>query len=539
MVSLPTSKPYKSYQSPLRKLVGFFERSRDQWKAKCRAAKKRLKRLKNRVRFLEQSRDRWKERAKELEAELVRLKSKQASLEKEIAGLNQNRTEAALGSSGLDPFRVVPAHHTYSVGHSALFVELVLTAAISLRAAGRVFELVVTTLGLPLSSPSWSAGRLWLLRLGYYKLTRSKEPAEDWVWIVDHSLQLGSEKCLVILGVRLSTLPAPARCLGHGDVEPLALFVVKQSNGSLVYQQLEETMAQTGRPRAIVADKGTDLHAGIQQFCQAHPETDYIYDIKHKTAAVLRQELADEPGWLEFSRRAAQTKRQVQQTALAALAPPQQKSKARYMNVDTLIDWGQKMLRFLDQAPAQRAGQFDPAQVEAKLGWLTDFRPKLAEWHQLLADLTTIESFVRKEGLYSGTSHDLNQHLPSLQVETERTRKARQQLLDFVTTQAAKAQANERLLGSSEVIESVFGKLKRVEQDQARSGFTGLLLSVAALVSHTTTEVVQKALETVPTKTVLTWCQEKLGPSVQAQRREALTAQDKPEQKWDQLPVPI
>ena len=539
MVNLPTHKPYKSYQSPLRKLVRFFEQSRDRWKAKCQAAKKRLKRLKNRVRFLQQSRDNWKKRAKELELEVIRLKREQARLEQQIADLKQNQAEATGGSGELEQFKVVPAHHTYSVGHSALFVALVLTAAISLRAAGRVFELVVATLGLPLRCPSWSAGRLWLLRLGYYKLTRPKQPAEDWVWIVDHSLQLGREKCLVILGVRLSTLPAPERCLGHGDVEPLALFVVKQSNGPVVYQQLEETMTQTGPPRAIVADKGTDLHAGIQQFCQAHPETDYIYDIKHKTAAVLRQELADEPAWQEFSRRAAQTKRQVQQTALAALAPPQQKSKARYMNVDTLLDWGQNMLRWLDQAPAERAGHFDPAQVEAKLGWLTDFRPHLTEWQQLLADLTSIESFVRQEGLSAATEHDLNHHLPSLQVETERTRKVRQQLLDFVTTQAAKAQANERLLGSSEVIESVFGKLKRIEQDQARSGFTGLLLSLAAMVSHTTTEVVQKALETVPTQTVLTWCQEKLGPSVQAQRRAAFIAEAKPEQKWDQLPVPI
>jgi len=539
MVNLPTHKPYKSYQSPLRKLVRFFERSRDGWKAKCQAAKKRLKRFKHRVRFLHQSRERWRERAKELEVEVVRLQKEQARLEKQMAQLKQTQAEAAGGSGELERFQVVPAHHTYSVGHSTLFVALVLTGAISLRAAGRVFELVVTTLGLPLRCPSWSAGRLWLLRLGYYKLTRPKEAAADWVWIVDHSLQLGREKCLVIPGVRLSTLPASERCLGHSDVEPLALLVVKQSNGPVVYQQLEATMAQTGQPRAIVADKGTDLHAGIQQFCQAHPETDDIYDLKHKTAAVLRQELADEPAWQEFSRRAAQTKRQVQQTALAALAPPQQKSKARYMNVDTLLDWGQTMRRWLDQAPADRAAHFDPLQVEAKLGWLSDFRPHLAEWQQLLADLTTIESFVRQEGLSASTGPDLNHHLPSLQVETERTRQVRQQLLDFVTTQAAKAQPNERLLGSSEVIESVFGELKRIEQDQARSGFTGLLLSVAAMLSHTSTEVVQKALETVPTKTVLTWCQEKPGPSVQAQRREAFIAEAKPEQKWDQSPVPI
>jgi hypothetical protein len=71
------------------------------------------------------------------------------------------------------------------------------------------------------------------------------------------------------------------------------------------------------------------------------------------------------------------------------------------------------------------------------------------------------------------------------------------ELVSFVGETSFQAKPGEKLLGSGEVIESVFGKLKRIEQDQARSGFTGLLLSVAAMVSQTTAEVVQKALETV------------------------------------------
>jgi len=36
------------------------------------------------------------------------------------------------------------------------------------------------------------------LRLGYYKLTRPKTKGNDWVWIVDHTIQLGCEKGFVI-----------------------------------------------------------------------------------------------------------------------------------------------------------------------------------------------------------------------------------------------------------------------------------------------------------------------------------------------------
>ncbi len=72
----------KEYKSPQRKLVKFFEKSRDQWKSKCIEAKATVKRLKNRVRFLEKSKDQWKSRVKELEEELAQMKAKEQEREK-------------------------------------------------------------------------------------------------------------------------------------------------------------------------------------------------------------------------------------------------------------------------------------------------------------------------------------------------------------------------------------------------------------------------------------------------------------------------
>ncbi|MCP4539942.1 MAG: hypothetical protein GY832_22610 [Chloroflexi bacterium] len=74
----------------------------------------------------------------------------------------------------------------------------------------------------------------------------------------------------------------------------------------------------------------------------------------------------------------------------------------------------------------------------------------------------------------------------------------------------------------------------KVEQDQAKSGFTGLLLSIGAMVSTTTSDVILKALETVPTKKVLLWCKETLGQSVQANRQLVFASPKKSEQKWNQ-----
>lgn len=66
----------KEYSSPVRKLLAFFERSRDGWKEKYQQVKRLARKLQGRVRTLERSREHWKERAKQLRAELTEQKTK-------------------------------------------------------------------------------------------------------------------------------------------------------------------------------------------------------------------------------------------------------------------------------------------------------------------------------------------------------------------------------------------------------------------------------------------------------------------------------
>lgn len=74
-------------------------------------------------------------------------------------------------------------------------------------------------------------------------------------------------------------------------------------------------------------------------------------------------------------------------------------------------------------------------------------------------------------------------------------------------------------MGSSEVEELVFGKLKSLEGDQCSSGFTLYVLSLGAVVGDRTTARIKEALEKTPVKLVEAWCKEHLPVSVQAQRK--------------------
>ena len=79
----------KPYKSPARKLVRFFEKSRDQWKSKHHQAKANVKRLSNRIRFLEKSKGQLKNRVQEQEKEIVRLKARERVLEQALENLEK------------------------------------------------------------------------------------------------------------------------------------------------------------------------------------------------------------------------------------------------------------------------------------------------------------------------------------------------------------------------------------------------------------------------------------------------------------------
>ena len=131
-----------------------------------------------------------------------------------------------------------------------------------------------------------------------------------------------------------------------------------------------------------------------------------------------------------------------------------------------------------------------------------------------LPNLTVqVEKFVREKGLYRGSHEWLEKELP-VEVATETTARVKEELVRFVKEESEKAKEGERLLGSSEVIESVFGKFKRLEGTHAKSGITGLLLAIGARVSETSLKIVKQALESTKTKHVLEWCREKLGKTV-------------------------
>jgi hypothetical protein len=201
--------------------------------------------------------------------------------------------------------------------------------------------------------------------------------------------------------------------------------------------------------------------------------------------------------------------------------------------VDTLVNWGRSTLTYLDSLQDAGHCENDLKVIHEKLGWLLQYRDHLVQWQELIDVVKSVEEYIKFIGLYPGCHIGLSEQL-DMALTTRRANNVRNELVGFVQKLSLDARDGERLFGSSEIIESVIGKLKSLEQDQSGSGFTGMLLSLPAMLSRTTQDVIQKALESVPTKKVFAWVKENIGQSVQSKKKEVLSAIKNLEQKWDQ-----
>ena len=130
--------------------------------------------------------------------------------------------------------------------------------------------------------------RAWVLRLGYAHLTRPLSHDHRWAWLIDHTLQIGSTKLLVIVGVPLDGVPFGVRPLQLADLHLVAMVPMEDSNRERVDQELEKTVGRTGVPRQIAADGAADLQKGIERFRERHPQTASVPDAAHHAANLLR-----------------------------------------------------------------------------------------------------------------------------------------------------------------------------------------------------------------------------------------------------------
>ncbi len=365
------------------------------------------------------------------------------------------------------------------------------------------------------TAPSFTAIKRWVQKVGYYKLTRPKAIASDWMVIIDASIQMGEQKCLLVLGCREADLPKN-RALTLEDFEILVLRVISKLNANLITQVLNEIASSIGTIICVCSDRGPDVLRGIRDFQATSSETRHISDTAHRVANFLRTSLENDEHWKKFRDQVTQARRKMQNSLVAGALPPSPRTKARYMNVDSLIKWAADMLILLDNG--ESTPEFNVAELRKYLDWLLDYQDDIDFWNRLVSIGATARQLVRIEGIHMNIVDNFEQALSSIAIGF-RELKFADQISVFLLGQSSGMKPGECFIGSTEVLESLFGKLKFMEREQTAFGFTSLVLAAIACVGPTDEKTVEEAIKSISLSEIDEWTEKEIGRSVQSQRR--------------------
>ena len=486
-------------------------------KSRCSAWARELwlgrKKFAERCRRLKRENAKLQDRVRELEA-LAQRERNANRQRREEARRVESESRSRVESPRLPDDPPLAAHR-----HGPKMMSLCVNVArrVGLRATEAVLRIVFEWLGIPAAVPHWTTIRTWMQRLGVAAMEEPLERADDWVWLADHSNQIGPEKVLVVLGVRASQLPPPGTPLRHEDVRVLAVqpgTTWKTENVAAVYESLAQ---RHGAPRAVLSDGAAELRDGAEVLKKSRPDAIVLGDFKHRAANVLKSIVGGDPRFAEFQTHVGRTRSATQQTELAHLVPPAMRPKARFMNLAATLHWATTMLWLLETPDAKGRASITAERLEDKLGWLRPFAADIARWMACQRVVSTGVTFVNEQGLSRGAADrfrelvaDSSSHAASCDVAA--------QLTTFLREAESLLAEGERLPLSTEIVESSFALYKQLERQHSKSGFTSLIATFASLLRPATPATIRSALERVKVKDVRQWLQKNLAETLTAKR---------------------
>lgn len=463
---------------------------------------------------------RLREEMKELQTQLDRQAHQQQHeinvCRQQIAELQKEREEAKQ-SVNLPEDRPLGTH-----GYGARMISLAVNVArsIGLRGAERVLRLVFDWLGVEQDTPSRTAIRDWLQRLGIAEMRQPLKPNEDLVIMVDHSNQIGTEKVMVALGVNASELPEPGKALTHENIRVLEVKPGSQWKTDDMEKEYEAMADHHGTPRAVLVDGAPELRDGAKCLANRRGDTIVLRDFKHYAANALKSLLGNDERFQDVGAKIGQTRSAIQQTELAHLTPPSPKQKARFMNLASKIRWLTMLVWLLrNPAAAARAGISDE-RMQEKLGWVLQYEDDIGVWQECQDVVSRSLTFINEQYLFQGATDGLRGVIGD-SLKHDKSKELARRLIDFVHEAEQQLRPGERLPMSTEILESLFGVYKQLEGQHSKSGFTSLLACLPALLKPTTPAGVIDAFGRISAKDVKAWVEEHIGSTVTSRRNAA------------------
>jgi hypothetical protein len=389
-----------------------------------------------------------------------------------------------------------------------------LKTSTSFRAVAKVGLILNIYVNLSLRQPTHSTILTWVKKIGLYQLKKSKDKSDDWVLIIDESIQIGQEKLLVIMGVQLSKVDF-TKPLQFADLMPLCSKASSKWHAEDISLVIDDLMKDLGQVAYLLSDCGNNLKkTSVLQ------KIEHIPDISHWFASILKSIYAGNKEFQEFTTKTAQMRARLCCTSIAHIIPPKQRIHSRFMNVKTLSDWAMNALKIANQMTGELSQ--DQQRINEELSWIEAKRDLIHEIDAIMKVNNKIMKVMKHNGLTHLTIKSCLEMLDgfisgNFVIYAQKVKEYFNMLIDRVNKQA--------LIITSDIIESAFGKYKNYLSDNKMIGITDLALCIPAFTFNLDRkDEIKNALETVSIKELKQWSELNIGKTLMKRRIETFKA---------------
>jgi hypothetical protein len=399
-----------------------------------------------------------------------------------------------------------------------LCVSLVVRAVVSYRSVPRILDLFDAAMALGLGwVPHFTSVINWTLRLGLGLLKQVKAVDFPWLAVIDHSIDIGTKKALVVLRVKLDALSKRGAAVRLEDCECIGLTIRETVNGESVSRDLGEIFKRAGIPKGIVKDCDATLRKGVRLWSGRQGEPVHVIDdIGHSMANALRDEFEGTSAYQRFTALTTQGANRLRQTDLAFLIPPKLRSKGRFQSIGNIGKWGGRMLDILAVKGRAKQGSL-LARLRAALPGFLLLKPFIVRFASTTRLVSQVMETIKSQGL-GQTSYE---HCHRLSEQFPRNSKVKKHLQQWLARHMdiQRQMAPLPLLASSDIIESLFGNFKHIIERSPQADMNRTALLIPALCGNLNKATITQALDRASHHDLKMWERENIPYTLRKKRQ--------------------
>jgi hypothetical protein len=392
---------------------------------------------------------------------------------------------------------------------------VVLFGIVSFRSVPRILSLFLSRTDW---IPHFTSVINWTLRVGLALLNHVAPIDDAWIAILDHSIDIGIKKVLVVLRVKLDALQRRGSALLLEDCEVVGIQISEKTDGDTIAAGLKKIFAAAGTPTAIIKDGGLDLARGVDLWKEQESQSQVkvIEDIGHVVANALKAQYKKSKLFILFLEIVNRCAKRLRQTKLAFLAPPKLRTKGRFQGIAKFAQWAEKIMVVLDDTRQD----IEYKKLRSALSGFPKVKNFIRRFAQSVLIGSEIMKVLKNEGINRSTYHRCKALADGLPERAIVKKRILEWLDRHLHIHCRMGIGQMPLAVSSDIIESLFGKFKSILERGSMLDMNRSVLLIPALCVAPDSHSILTALETTRHNDIEKWDSSNI-PYTQNRRRRA------------------